>query len=85
MSLILSCVELLTAILFICISFQTRDEVGAQINRILGASIFLLSFLFSPLLIKLVMVSACLLAWPYMGARLTVSFYRLLQSKSQHP
>ena len=76
MSVILSCVGLLTAILVIYLSFQTRDEVESQINRMLGASICLLSFLFSPLLIKLFMVLAFLIAWPIIGARLSVSFYR---------
>ena len=75
MSMILVCVLPLTAILFIYISFQTKDEGTSQINRILGASIFLLSFLFSPLLIKLLMVLAFLTAWPYISDRLSLSQY----------
>ena len=83
MSLILSCVVLLTSILVISIGFQNRDEVESQINSLLGALIFLLSFLLSPLLIKLLMVLGFLIAWPYMAARLTTSFYPFLNSKSQ--
>ena len=75
MSLILVCVLLLTAILVFYISFQTRDEGISQIYRILSALIFLLSFLFSPLWIKFVMVLGFLIAFPYMVARLSVSQY----------
>ncbi len=75
MSLILVCVLLLTAILVFYISFQTRDEGISQIYRILSALIFLLSFLFSPLWIKFVMVLGFLIAFPYMVARLSVFQY----------
>ena len=72
MSVILSCAMPLTAILFISISFQTRDEIATQINLILGTLIFLVSFLFGPLLIKLVMVLVFLIFWRYLGARLSI-------------
>ena len=55
---ILSGLGLFTAIFFIYLSFQTKDEQGAQVIRILGASIFLFSFLVSPVLMKLAMVLA---------------------------
>ena len=75
MSLILVCVLLLTAILVFYLSFQTRDEGISQIYSILSVLIFLLSFLFSPLWIKFVMVLGFLIACPYMVARLSVSQY----------
>ncbi len=78
MAAILSSIGLLTAILVIYLSWQIRDEVGAQVIRIMGASVFLLSFLFSPLWIKLVIVPAFLITWPYMSDRLSLSFYRQL-------
>ena len=75
MSIILVCVLPLIAILVLYISFQTRDEGISQIYRTLSALIFLLSFLFSPLLIKLVMVLGFLIAWPYIVANLSLSQY----------
>ena len=78
MTAILSSIGLLTAILAIYLSWHTRDEVGAQVIRIMGASVFLLSFLFSPLWIKSIVVTAFLIAWPYMSDRLSLSFYRQL-------
>jgi hypothetical protein len=78
MSFILSCVILLTAILFIYLSCQTRDKVVAQVNKILGISIFLVSFLFSPFLFKLIMLLALIIVWPYLVERLSLSFYRQL-------
>lgn len=78
MSIILSSVGFLAASIFIYISFQVRDEVESQVTRMLAMVIFLLSFLFSPLLIKLVMVLALIFTWPYIGDRLSISFYRQL-------
>ena len=75
---ILSSIGLLTAILVIYLSFYIKDEQGAQVIRILGASIFLFSFLVSPVLIKLVMMLAFLFAWPYLCTRISLSFHRQL-------
>ena len=75
---ILSGIGLLTAILVIYLSFHTRDEQGAQVIRILGAAIFLFSFLVSPVLLKLVIVLAFLFAWPSLGAHISLSLYRQL-------
>ncbi len=79
MSLILSCVGLLTIGLVIYLSFQTRDEVYSLAIRLVAASIFLLSFLLSPLSIKLIMLGVFLLAVPYIGDRLSLFFYRQLK------
>lgn len=78
MSFILSSILLLTAILFVHLSFQTRDKVLAQVNRILGILILLVSFLFSPLFIKLIMVLMLSVFWQYLVADLSLSFHRQL-------
>ena len=79
MSVILSCVGLLTAGLITYLSFQISDEVQSLATRLVAASIFLLSFLFSPLLIKLVMLGAFFIAVPYIGESLSLFFYRQLK------
>ncbi len=81
MIVILSCVGFLTASLFIYLSFRVEDEVESEVAWMLGASIFLLSFVFGPLLIKLVMVIPVFMAWPYIVARLSLSFYRQLKKR----
>ena len=79
MSVILSCVGIFTIALVIYLSFQTRDEVYSLAIRLVAAAIFLLSFLFSPLLIKLVMLGAFFIAVPYIGESLSLFFYRQLK------
>ena len=79
MSVILSCVGLLTAGLITYLSFQISDEVQSLAARLVAASIFLLSFLFSPVLIRLLILVAFLIAVPYIGTHLSVSFYRQLK------
>ena len=79
MSVILSCVGLLIIGLVIYLSFQTRDEVYSLAIRLVAAAIFLLSFLWSPLLIKLVMLGAFFIAVPYIGESLSLFFYRQLK------
>ena len=73
---ILSGIGLLIAIFVIYLSFHIGDEQGAQVVRILGASIFLFSFLVSPVLLKLAMVLAFLFVWPSLCTRLSLSLYR---------
>ena len=51
MIVLLSCVGLLTSIIAIYFTCQSGDEIGTQIIRILSATILLLSFLFSPLIV----------------------------------
>ena len=79
MSVILSCVGLFIIGLVIYLSFQTRDEVYSLATRLVAAAIFLLSFLFSPLLIKLVMLGAFFVAVPYIGESLSLFFDRQLK------
>ena len=79
MSVILSCVGLLTTGLITYFSFQTRDEVHSLATRLVTAPIFLLSFLLSPLLIKLVMLGAFFIAMSYIGESLSLFFYRQLK------
>ncbi len=76
MSVILSCVGLLTTGLITYFSFQTKDEVHSLATRLITAAIFLLSFLFSPLLIKLIILGAFFIAVPYIGDRLSMYFHR---------
>ena len=78
MSLLLSFVGFFAASFFISLSFLLKEEVESQITRMLGALLFCLSFLFTPLLIKLFIVLAFFLLWPYLGERLSLSFYRQL-------
>ena len=79
MSIILSCILFLTATLVIYVSFQTGDEVESMVIRMTAISIFLFCFIFSSLLIKLLMLLVFFLAWPFIGARLSLSFYRQLK------
>ena len=79
MSVILSYVGLLTTGIVIFFSFQIRDEVLSLVVRLVAATIFLLSFLFSPLLIKLLLLGAFLMATPYIGEHLSSYFYRQLK------
>ena len=81
MSLILFCVGFLTISLFVYIKFQMGDEAESQVIWMLGASVYLLSFLFSPLLIKLVMVLPFFMVWPYIVGRLSLFFYRKLNKR----
>ncbi len=78
MNVILSCGGFLAASLIIYISFQIGDDVESQVARMLGVLILLLSFLFGPLLIKLLMALAFFIVWPHIGDRLSLSFYRKL-------
>ncbi len=79
MSVILSYVGLLTTGIVIFFSFQIRDEVHSLVVRLIAATIFLLSFLFSPLFIKLLLLGAFLMATPYIGEHLSSYFYRQLK------
>ena len=79
MSLILSCVGLLTIGLLIYLSFQNRDEVYSLATWLVAASIFLLSFLLGPLWIRLIMLGAFLITVPYFGEHLSLFFYRQLK------
>lgn len=65
---LLSVIGLLTAVFLLYLSFHTRVRRETQLTRSLGASIFLLSFWVSPLLIKLLLVLAFLITWPYLFA-----------------
>ncbi len=79
MSVILSCVGLLTIGLVIYLSFQAKDEVLSLAIKIAAASIFLLIFLSSPLLIKLVILGSFLFAVPFIGEHLSLFFYHQLK------
>ncbi len=79
MSVILSCVGLLTTVLITYYSFQAGDDVHSLAIRLITAPIFLVSFLFSPLLIKLVVLGAFFMAVPYIGDRLSIYFHRQLK------
>ena len=75
---ILSGTGLVTTILVIYLSFRIGDEQGAQVVRILGAAIFLFSFLVSPVLLKLAMVLLFLFVWPSLCNLLSLSLHRQL-------
>ena len=78
MILFLSFVGFVAASFIIYISFNIGDDVESQVARMLGLIILLLSFLFAPLWLKLIMVSLLAMIWPLIGDRLSLSFYRKL-------
>ena len=80
MSFVLSCLELSIAILFFYMSCQIKDKVVAQIILMLSVAIFILNVFFAPLLIKLVVVSMLFFAWSSITSRLSIFFYRQVNS-----
>ncbi len=78
MSLLLSLVGFFAAGFFLSLSFLLKEEVESQITRMLGALLFCLSFFWTPFLIKFLIVLLLWLFWPYLGERLSLSFYRQL-------
>ena len=78
MSLIFSFLGFVVACLFAYISSQLKDDMESQVTKMSAILAFILSFLFSPLLFKLVMVGLLLFVWSYLGDRLSLLFYRRL-------
>ena len=76
MDQIVSCSKLLIPIILISISFKTEDQVVAQITAMVGITVFLFSFLFLALWIKLIIVALLYLAWRLMGDNMITFFYR---------
>ncbi|MDJ0743284.1 MAG: hypothetical protein QNJ32_07970 [Xenococcaceae cyanobacterium MO_167.B27] len=79
MSLINSCLQLLIPILLIYTSLQAKDRTVAQITGMIGVAILLLSFLFSSLWMKLVLVLILYLVWLVMGEHLNRLLYHQLK------
>ncbi len=76
MILLLSFIGFVAASFIIYISFHVGDDVESQVSRMLGLIILLLSFLFAPLWLKLIMVCLLAMIWPLVGDRVSLSFYR---------
>ena len=78
MSLILSCIGFAAACIFTYISTQLNDDMESQVTKMSAIVAFILSFIFSPLLLKLFMIGLLILIWSYIGDRLSLLFYRRL-------
>ncbi len=76
MSAIVPCLKLLIPIIILSISMKTEDKIVAQITGLVGSAVFLFSFLFLPLWIKLIIVSILYIVWLRMGDDIIMHFYR---------
>ncbi len=76
MSLINSFVKFLVPIILIAISLKSEDISVAQITGLVGVTIFLLSFFFSPLWLKLIISLIFAVIWLTMGDSLMTFLYR---------
>ena len=76
MDAIIPCLKLLIPIVILSISIKTEDKIVAQITGLVGLAVFLFSFLFLPLWIKLIIVSILYLVWLRMGEDIVMFFYR---------
>lgn len=79
MGAIVACFGLLVGSVVIFLSFLIKDEVGTQSIGILGVLIFMFSFPLAPLFVKLGLIALLVIGWPYIGDRLSLSFYRQLK------
>ena len=75
MNLINSCLKLFVPFLFIYLSLQIEDKTIAQITGILGIIALVLSFLFSPLWLKLVMLLFLIPMWPIVSSYIDTFSY----------
>lgn len=76
MSVTMSLVGLLAVCLFFCISFFVQEEVESQVTKMAGILSLFLTFLFSHLWIKLIMVVALIFTWSSLSDMLGLSFHR---------
>ncbi len=76
MDLIVSCLKLLIPIIVLSVCIKTEDQVVAQITAMVGTAIFLLSFLFLSLWIKLIIASILSIVWLLRGDNIITFFYR---------
>ena len=76
MDAIVPCLKLLIPIILLYICIKSEDKVVAQITGMMGLGVFLFSFIFLPLWIKLIIVSVLYIVWLRMGEDIIMFFYR---------
>ena len=76
MDIISSCFKFLIPIILISISIKTEDVAVAQITGMVGMAVFLFSFMFISLWIKLIIVSILSIVLLFMGDNIISFFYR---------
>ena len=76
MDAIIPCLKLLIPIILLSICINSEDKVVAQITGMMGLGVFLFSFIFLPLWIKLIIVSILYLVWLRMSEDILMFFYR---------
>lgn len=76
MSLIDPFVKFLVPIILIIISLKSEDISVAQITGLVGVTIFVISFFFSPLWLKLIISLIFAVIWLTMGDSLITFLYR---------
>lgn len=72
----MSLVGLLAVCLFFCISYFAKDEVESQVTKMAGILSLFLTFLFSILWIKLIMIAGLIFTWSSLSDMLGLSFHR---------
>ena len=76
MDTIISCLKLLIPIILLSICIKSEDKVVAQITGMIGLGVFLFSFIFLALWIKLIIVSILYLVWLLKSDDIITFFYR---------
>lgn len=72
----MSLIGLLAVCLFFGISFFVKEEVESQVTKMAGILSLFLTFLFSILWIKLIMLVALIFTWSSVSDLLSLSFHR---------
>lgn len=72
----MSLVGLFAVCLFLGISFFAKQEVESQVTKMAGILGLFLTFLFSILWIKLIMVAVLIFTWSSLSDLLGLSFHR---------
>ncbi len=75
MDIVSSCFKFLIPIILISISIKTEDQSVAQITGLVGMAVFLFSFMFISLWIKLIIVSLFSLVFLFKGDSIITFFY----------
>ncbi len=76
MDMIASCAKLLIPIILLYICIKTEDKIVAQITGLIGLAVFLFSFIFLALWIKLIIVSILYTVWRLREDDIFMFFYR---------
>ncbi len=76
MDMIASCAKLLIPIILLSICIKTEDQIVAQITGLIGLVVFLFSFIFLSLWIKIIIVSILYTVWRLREDDIFMFFYR---------